>query len=326
MSTLRTDPHRPSALDPADYVWVGEADRAEYWGEKNYSFIDHGILSAHGVEKTGVNGVPWYFGTKGSHAGEPLYRCHHCGKHGSNIRYFVFYLHIPTKKVIVVGQICSKKLDLADRDQLDLQKRAAAWRLQEEQSKWVREHMTETAFLEEYKTQREAGGIFHEFFDSLHGHIVRYHRLTDKQLVALQNAMKRTFPWQAEPIDGDRHQGVVTEIDADPTEAQLIFIAKLAEQVGTTLDAIEPLTRQDASELINSLKATIAAEKPSKAVRTPEDASEKQLAYIRVLLDGREMSYDSYEKAVDKLVAGLTKDQASAWIKRLLELPERVNA
>lgn len=85
----RKDPHRPSVMDPSEYVFVGAADDH---GDDSYLEIRHDLLARFGVE-TGTSdqqsaaNVPWYDATQD---GRPNYRCHHCGKHGSNIRYFVF--------------------------------------------------------------------------------------------------------------------------------------------------------------------------------------------------------------------------------------------
>jgi hypothetical protein len=51
-------------------------------------------------------------------------------------------------------------------------------------------------------------------------------------------------------------------------------------------------------------------------------ATDKQIAFIRTLIDEREMTDEGREGAERGLEQGLTKVQASAWIGRLLELPK----
>lgn len=150
--------------------------------------IDHKTLLDNGVD-TGETywnsdqGVPFYDATED---GRPNFRCHHCGKHGSNIRYFVFFLHKPTKKVIVVGQICAKKLNLGSKEQLDLQKRANAWRKTQKREIWGHANPEKYEFLQQKITDTE-----NEFLKSLWDGLRKYGSLTEKQDIALERFMER---------------------------------------------------------------------------------------------------------------------------------------
>lgn len=314
MSKVRTDVHRPSEMNPADYVYIGASDQSEYWGETAYVAINHATLAAYGVhtgntDAYSTTGVPFY---DPADDGQPRYRCHHCGKHGTNIRYFIFFLHKPSEKVVVVGKICAKKLGLASKEELNLQKQAAAWRRANARDHWSEAHADVVDFLQEYSAQREAGGIFIEFYDSLARGLAKYKSLTDRQVISLRQSMgSRPKPWA---VNGDRNQGHVTQDDAEPTEAQLDLIQTLREQLGKSdsKPLSEISTRGQASSLINYLKGLLGA--PA--------ATEAQLSYINRLLEEREMSVAKRRATRVQFDAGLTKAQASRWIERLLTLPK----
>lgn len=309
----RTDPHRPSVIDPSEYVFVGAAD--DHPGD-SYMEIRHDILAAHGVE-TGVSdrysatNVPFYDARED---GRPNFRCHHCGKHGSNIRYFCFFLHKPTKKVIVVGQICAKKLSLASREELDFQKRAEDFRRMQARRVWVEMHKDEYEYLKAYDEGHQAGGFYSEFLSSLWDQLQRKSFLSDRQLEALHQNMERRQVQQ--PVDADRHKGEVRRTFDAPTDAQMAFIAKLSQQLH--VDVPQPATRLEASEMINDLKARVnALQDPAE-----QPATDHQIAYINMLMEQKQMALENRREARRQLDEGLTKSQASRWISKLKELPD----
>lgn len=328
---LRTDPHRPSVMDPADYVFVGAAD--DHPGD-SYLEIRHDILARHGVE-TGTSdrysstNVPFY---DAQEDGRPNYRCHHCGKHGSNIRYFCFFLHKPSGQVIVVGQICAKKLSLGSREELDFQKRADEFRRMRQRHQWVDNHQEEFNFLKEYSE----ADYYAEFLDSLWKGLQQYGSLTDKQTDALGRWMSRGKPWEREPaqgtlerameagmgrVDGDRHQGQVTRTEDLPTQPQIEFINNLGDQLRRIITI--PETRQEASNLINALKAELQrSDQPQAITSSTYPATEPQISFINALMDERKMTLEQRREARRQLDEGLTKSQAKRWIDKLKELPK----
>ena len=54
-------------------------------------------------------------------------------------------------------------------------------------------------------------------------------------------------------------------------------------------------------------------------------ATEKQNDFINDLLEQRQLTEEQYRNARERFGRGLTKDQASAWIERLLALPRKTN-
>jgi hypothetical protein len=105
----------------------------------------------------------------------------------------------------------------------------------------------------------------------------------------------------------------VIHVDAEPTGIQLETIVRLFRQLGTANPDLTGLTRLGASNLIGILKTQIPDEQP---------ASSSQISYINTLMENRSMPLANRREARKRLDAGLTRAQASAWIKRLKELPE----
>lgn len=97
----REDVHRPSQMDPADYIAVGSIDDH---AEEGYSYVDEELVEANGGE------LDRYADT--GHTGAT---CQHCGHH---LRYGEIFLHLPTGELVLVGQTCATKLGLPDRDSL----------------------------------------------------------------------------------------------------------------------------------------------------------------------------------------------------------------
>jgi hypothetical protein len=99
MTATRTDVHRPSVLDPADYQAVGSFDLHDTEG---YSYIEPEYAD-HDFAET----------RHGSWRDDSYGRCQHCGHH---LRHGEVFVHIPTGELLAVGLQCATKLDLPDRD------------------------------------------------------------------------------------------------------------------------------------------------------------------------------------------------------------------
>jgi len=91
----RTDIHRPSAINPEDYKFVG----CDYYGPNHgdYVFQDRVNIRQH-LERTG--------GSYSDH--EHGGSCHVCGAHA---HYVAVYHHPETNKYIVTGEDCAAKID-----------------------------------------------------------------------------------------------------------------------------------------------------------------------------------------------------------------------
>jgi hypothetical protein len=98
MTRLRTDIHRPSAINPSDYTFVAVIYHGTFSWELNeherkvlneHMEITHGKFSHH------------------DHGGT----CHVCGAFALNLCYFY---HAPTNSYIVTGMDCAEKMEFSD--------------------------------------------------------------------------------------------------------------------------------------------------------------------------------------------------------------------
>lgn len=190
MATMaRADVHRPSAMDPADYVWVGAlGDYAEadlYYCEMDYERLrEHGAYAGEETDdRTLADDLPWDELTERR-------ACCHCGNR--QIRNWIFYLHTPTGRIIAVGQDCSAKLALSSRDDLARREEIQRRRIADELAKWrAADERNERAYADLLATEDAAGGSgANEFVDSL----LRYARkngwLTDAQRDAVLHGIE----------------------------------------------------------------------------------------------------------------------------------------
>lgn len=122
------------------------------------------------------------------------------------------------------------------------------------------------------------------------------------------------------PAEADRNKGAVVATTATATDGQLNYIKSLSESLGIATPYDSTPTREDASLLINSLKARLTEQRQANAPQEPS-ATERQMSFINRLMDERSMSSEARIEARRQFDAGLTKARASAWIERLLELP-----
>lgn len=100
--TTRTDTHRPSVLDPADYRDVGYLDYGGYDDPGDF-YLDEEYRSR-----------PYFNGT-----GEP--KCDHCGQ---RIRYGEIFYHKPSNELVVVGLTCAGTLGLTSVHEKEMKRQA----------------------------------------------------------------------------------------------------------------------------------------------------------------------------------------------------------
>jgi hypothetical protein len=100
-TSTRTDTHRPSAIDPADYSFIGvEFCKTEEVGQAMMLAEERKFIRAH-MDRTG--------GTysRHQHGGN----CHVCGAHAI---YTVLFHHRPTNTYIRTGEDCAEKMMQGD--------------------------------------------------------------------------------------------------------------------------------------------------------------------------------------------------------------------
>jgi len=119
MST-RSDPHRPSDVDPADYRLVCQFDDHH---EDGYAYWLDREMELNEADKF----IGHYQGNG---------YCDVCGT-GSRIRYgFIFY-HTPSAQTVVVGSECAALLGLSSKDQAEQRKVREAARITAKRDEWL---------------------------------------------------------------------------------------------------------------------------------------------------------------------------------------------
>lgn len=112
----RTDTHRPSVLDPAEYLEVGSFD-AHYkdgYYEVDPGFEDHEYSGVHAE-----NG-----------------KCDHCG---TRIRYGVIFHHEPSDTLVAVGLTCARTLGLNSLSEKEIKAKAEHHRILKMIAAWKQE-------------------------------------------------------------------------------------------------------------------------------------------------------------------------------------------
>lgn len=103
MNQERTDAHRPSVIEPADYYFVGiwyDPNEAIEVGGAFMLRYEREAIKAH-MEKTGGK---WSNHTHGG-------TCHICGAHAI---YLAVFYHVPSNTYIKVGEDCTIKMDIGE--------------------------------------------------------------------------------------------------------------------------------------------------------------------------------------------------------------------
>jgi hypothetical protein len=187
----RTDIHRPSISDPAEYTFIGEGD----------SHPDEGFTS-------------WQDGWRGGEALDASIdgnyqqrgRCDHCG--AGPLRYWAAFAHT-NGEVITVGDKCASDLGLDNRSDLDrIRAREAAYnRAQAERTaahlvRWRAEDPeNERAYADLLAREDEAGGSGgrgNDFVDSLLAYSRKHGGLSEKQRDAVLRGIAKREERKAE--------------------------------------------------------------------------------------------------------------------------------
>lgn len=132
---IRTDIHRPSAIQPENYTYIDSMDTE--WG---LGPADKGPGGLYETIERAENSTA-------DHS-DSINRCDHCGAH---LRYICFWEHIPSGEVITTGETCAHEtMDVPNRlilDQKRLRETAAARRAAIREREEVRVRREETAKL-----------------------------------------------------------------------------------------------------------------------------------------------------------------------------------
>lgn len=174
----RTDTHRVSVADPAEYVECGYFDlHPEEGGGRIY----RDVLAENGVEEE--REFSGNFEARG--------RCDHCG--AGPLRYVVCFLHTPSGEIISVGERCASKLALESRSAVEHRRTVEEERVQR---KRVEFDLADPRNVEaaEYLASMPDGRD--EFLNDLERKLHRYGYLTERQVAAVLCSKQREAEWQ----------------------------------------------------------------------------------------------------------------------------------
>ena len=197
----RTDIHRPSQIDPADYAFVGELEMWTTEGEKPLNdpeailAVDRGPLVADGhFSKTG--------------------RCDSCG---ARARYMAVFTHA-AGEVVVVGHDCAVKFNLTSKDQLRDKQAREAFRAAMIRDAWLNEDSDRRAaydFCAERVADGDYGfeGMRHSFVSKIN----RWGSTSDKFVAAMLRDKARTEERAAERAaqDAERKPVITGRIEIE---------------------------------------------------------------------------------------------------------------
>lgn len=164
MTALRTDVHRPSFLDPAEYEEVGYYDLHPEDGS--------GYIAD---EYSDADSFMGNFAQRG--------RCDHCG--AGPLRYIVIFVHHPSGKLVTVGTRCAGVLGLASKSERERRELAEQARRREALATWLAADADNQAaydFLNETVAAGRYGygGFYHDLLHKAN----RWGNLSEKQVAA----------------------------------------------------------------------------------------------------------------------------------------------
>lgn len=193
---VRTDIHRPSEIDPANYSYTTSFDTqppqvAPPTGVVTPEFQEYvqGLIQGWLDQRDEIRAMV----ENDTSVYRSIYRCDHCGAH---LRYVSLFLYEPTGEHIAVGEECAENtMSVPDRMSLDMKRlrdKAAAQRenmrqAQETQKRMVitrAEYPQATEILENYEGENS-------FIKDVQERYMKWGNLSEKQADAIVQAHKR---------------------------------------------------------------------------------------------------------------------------------------
>lgn len=198
-TTTRTDVHRPSVMEPADYTLVGYAD--DHVEDGYVEWLIEDFYAALGLPVNPEAHHGHKMGQSNDHlpeAEDPAAwatehgRCAHCGKTG--IRYWTYFLHTPSGKLVGVGRDCGMRMGLSSRSELEHREAARDRRIKGAREAWLAADTDRLIAFEfaRHMVEIEANygyeGMRHTFISRVR----RYGSVSDKFVRATMRDMART--------------------------------------------------------------------------------------------------------------------------------------
>jgi hypothetical protein len=167
---MRTDIHRPSQIEPADYDFVAfECLKIEDFGDAQFLAAERARIRAH-MGRTG--------GTYSHH--EHGGNCHICGS--VNVIYTALFYHKPSNVYVRTGLNCADKLDCGEVERFRREVRTALeQRAGKNKAKALLDLHGLAAAWSIY-TDQEADGREETTLRDIVGRLVKYGSISDKQM------------------------------------------------------------------------------------------------------------------------------------------------
>lgn len=179
MTQTRSDVHSPTSLVTENYDYVGGYDNQGYYGVMDAD----GTASPAFTERARLRGLIARALTTAYHNGN---QCDHCG---AAIRYVAVVKHTPTGDHLAIGETCLD--NRFGQATVDFQRMRKAAQLDTKASK-IRSEWD--AYKAEHGTQAEWDALYasaNTFVQDVLAKGARYGNLSEKQLSAITNAVKR---------------------------------------------------------------------------------------------------------------------------------------
>ena len=188
MSTTRTDTHRPSAIVPDDYIFVGCGYlKIENLGDALFLQEQRTLIQAHMARTGGAY-------SRHEHGGN----CHVCGS--VNLIYSLIYYHEPSNSYIRVGEDCAEKLDMGGQREFNKFRAAVRDALEAQAGKRKAQAVLAERNLSALWVIYEAPVVHHyeeKTITDIVGKLVHYGSVSDKALAFAESLLAK-IPQRAE--------------------------------------------------------------------------------------------------------------------------------
>jgi len=209
--TTRTDIHRPSAITPEDYSFIG----CDYYGPNYGENLDRQFIRKH-MDRTGGKYSTHHHG--GS--------CHVCG---ASAMYVAIYHHAKTNTYIVTGEDCASKMDTGEAIAFrSLRKRIAAERKADKGVKKAVETLKAanlTAAWEIYKDANRVDKYEENTIRDIVSKLVRYGTISEKAEGFMRSLIEKIAK-RAE-IEAERARATEAALPVPMTDARILIKGKV---------------------------------------------------------------------------------------------------
>lgn len=221
----RTDVHRPTALIPADYTWVGYTDDGDAYSDRLMDGPLFPPVQAPAADELRREANPSRV-RNAIHPGG----CDACGQQG--LRYRHYFRHDPTGDVIVLGDQCVERMNFDNAEGYKAARKVKAQREQEvidrQAREWGEANKAALDFLTEaYEGTVKLNGGIEDFVLDLRAKLYRYGSLSEKQTAAVEKIAAKQAEFAAERKQREAEEGEAQPIPAEVREGRSTITGKV---------------------------------------------------------------------------------------------------